>query len=104
MNESLNRLASEGATIRELMKHPGMELLRKALEAEAGKDYRKWALELDPKEAEKLRIRAQGYELFFTYAKGFMIRGDDAQRKLNDLANADKPAFDERTIDDQPPA
>lgn len=99
--KGLNRLVSEAATVRALMTHPGMEFMKKRLEADAGKDYRKWALELNPAEAEKFRLRAQGYELFFAEVKEVLLRGEQAARQL---ANLDSLKRDERTIVDQPPA
>lgn len=83
--EHLSMLVSDGVKVRELLRHPGMELLRRMLEDEAGKDYRKWALELDRDKAEELRHRAQGYELFFNYAKGVILRAQEAERHLQNL-------------------
>jgi hypothetical protein len=103
--QALANEVTEAQLIMELMRHPGMVMLKKRIDAEAGKNYRNWALETDRDKAESFRLRAQGYELFFKEAALIVKKGEIAQQQLTNLDRGQKMvAVEERTIIDQPPA
>lgn len=87
MSEVLNRLVADAETFRDLMRHPGMEMLRQEIDAMAGKLHSKWLL-APAEEAEKIRADARGYELFFSLIKRRIIAGDEARKQMQSIPPA----------------
>ena len=85
--EALSGIAYKGGIIRDLMNHPGMELMRKEIDSLTLKMHGKWLLAETDDQAAKIRHEVQGYELFFTLAKQLMLQGDNAARLIKSEAD-----------------
>lgn len=83
-SEILKRLVADADVLRELMRHPGMDLIRGEIDAMSGKLHSKWLL-APAEEAEKIRSDARGYELFFSLVKRRIIAGDEARKQMQSL-------------------
>lgn len=79
--EGLKVTVDNGDMIRSLVKHPGFELYRKALEEKIADSKNKWLSGTD-EEAKQARYRAQGLMEAINELKKFILSGDQARRIL----------------------
>jgi len=72
---------NRGEQVREMLKHPGMVIMREIVDKLCARDNHRW-LTMDKAEADKLWDKARGYESFFNLAKQVMLGGENAKKAL----------------------
>lgn len=77
----MRKMVADADVLRDMMKHPGMEMVREIVDNLTGRLHDKWLL-VDEEEAKKIRMDARGYELFFSLVKQRIIAGDEARKHL----------------------
>jgi len=79
----ISRKAHEGEQVADLMKHPGMVILRKHLAARINKIRTQWFRASSAEEAEYMRKEARNVEAFFNMAKLIILQGKQARAAAN---------------------
>lgn len=82
--EHLKKLIGEASQLRELMKQPGMKLLRHKLAERRIEIRKKWWM-VGPEEAEHMRHEARNVDSFFDLIKMILLKGDQAALQLKAL-------------------
>lgn len=80
----LQRLAEEGAALRQWMAMPAYQIVKNAMLEAAGRDNMRW-LEASDEEAAKLREAARPYTKFFQVLAARVQAADNAMRTLAQL-------------------
>lgn len=77
--ELQKKIIADAETLRDLMRHPGMDLMREYIEVLTKRRHDAWLL-ADAAEAEKIRSDTRGYGLFLNLVKQRIIAGDEARK------------------------
>jgi hypothetical protein len=89
----LDRIVAEAANVVGLLQHPGMAVVRKAIDNQTEFNRKKWYTATTPEEAEKIRLKTRGFEDFFAVCEAIVKNGQAAQKALNSpSANAEQGA------------
>lgn len=78
-SEIQKKVVSDADLLRDLMRHPGMDLMREYIDALTKRKHDAWLL-ADPEEAEKIRADTRGYGLFLNLVKQRIIAGDEVRK------------------------
>lgn len=85
---NLGRIAGDAGHVEDLLKHPGMAVVRAAIENQLEFKQKKWYEATSPEEAEKIRLKARGYEDFFRICKVIIANGEAARKQLQPPSEA----------------
>jgi hypothetical protein len=89
--ERLQQIGIEAGHIEDLLRHPGMKLLRTAIDNINEFNRKKWYQAATPEEAEKIRLKTRGYEDFFKLCEAIIKNGEAARKSLNPPSEATSP-------------
>lgn len=78
-SEIQKRVVADAEILRDLMRHPGMDLMRDHIDMLTKRKHDAWLL-ADPEEAEKIRSDTRGYGLFLNLVKQRIIAGDESRK------------------------
>ncbi len=77
--EIQKKVIADAELLRDLMRHPGMDLMREYIDALTKRKHDAWLL-ADAVEAEKIRADTRGYGLFLNLVKQRIIAGDEVRK------------------------
>lgn len=92
----MDRRAWEADQVREMMKHPGMTIIRGKISEQRALLHLNWWKGSDPAEAERFRQQARNIEAFFNVVKLVLMQGKvatmEAQGKEQGESLANPPS------------
>ena len=80
--EKLSHIAKQSAQVRDLLNHPGMAVVKQAIDHMAEFNKKKWYMASSPEEAEKIRLKTRGFEDFFKLCNAIITNGEAARKGL----------------------
>lgn len=91
-HDRLRRDVTDADYVKDLLKHPGMILLRKKAAERLARARRDWYKASTPAEAEYIRQEARNLDAFFNIVKHVILTGENARKILSGLPPSDVKA------------